>query len=134
MATDDVPEVTGKEVVAREHKHNVHDQVQYQEHSLQSWRDSTPSNRDLTVLAKCCREKQMLSDSLTHTICLRSILVRAMLSCSNEFYAPIDQTDDDNQPPKPINSPAVMCRLYPLDDSIVVATHTKSKANPLFLK
>ena len=60
MATDDIPEVAGEQVVAREHEHNVHDQVQDQKHTLQSWRNGTPTNRVLTVLAERCREKQVL--------------------------------------------------------------------------
>ena len=68
MAILNVPEVAGEQVVAREHKHNVHDQVQYQKHTLQSWWDGTPTDRILATLTERRREKQVLSDPQAHTV------------------------------------------------------------------
>jgi len=78
--TVNLPEVAGKQVIAREHKHNVHDQVQDQKQTLKPWWDGTPANWILAVLAECRREKQMLSDPQTDAVRLRSILTRAVSS------------------------------------------------------
>lgn len=68
MVMDDIPEVAGEQVVAREHEHNVHDEIQDQEQTFQSWWDGAPTNRILAMLTERRREKQALSDPQTHTV------------------------------------------------------------------
>jgi hypothetical protein len=68
MMIGDVPKVAGEQVVSREHEDDVHDQVQYQKHTLQSWWNGTPADWVLAVLAESRREKQVLSDPQTQIV------------------------------------------------------------------
>ena len=85
MVTVNVPEVAGKQIIAREHKHNVHDQIQDQKQTLPSWRNGTPADWILAVLAESGRKKQALSNPQTHAVRLRSVLTAAVSSCGQEL-------------------------------------------------
>lgn len=108
MTIDHIPEVTSEEVVARKHKHNVHDKVQDQEQTFRSWWNGAQTNWILAVLAESRRKQQAFPDPKTHTARLCSVLTRAMASSSQKLCATIDQADDHDETPETIHSPAVM--------------------------